>query len=212
MRRLFLTLLLCWPLLRAEIVDRIAIVVDRSVITDAQIDEEVRVTGFLNREPLNGSVEARRAAADRLIEQALVRREMALSHYSEPTTAETDAMFNAARNQAGGAAALHKALAAYGLNEDILRAHLRSQVMLLRFIDFRFRPDVEISDTDVRTYYQQEVEKSRASHTAPPPSIEENRAAIEKALTSDRIDYALSSWLEEARKQVDILYMEKGLQ
>ncbi len=48
------------------------------------MDEEVRVTAFLNREKVDLGAEARKQAADRLIEQALIKREMDLSHYPLP--------------------------------------------------------------------------------------------------------------------------------
>jgi hypothetical protein len=46
-RVLFFACLLL-PGARAEVLDRIAIVVGRNVITELQIDEELRVTAFLN--------------------------------------------------------------------------------------------------------------------------------------------------------------------
>jgi len=65
----------------AEIIDRIAITVGSQVITVSQIDEEIRITAFLNREKLDITADAKKQAATRLIEQALVKREMDLSHY-----------------------------------------------------------------------------------------------------------------------------------
>ena len=54
----------------AAIIDRIAITVANQVITESQIDDEIRVTAFLNREPLDLSAAAKKQAAGRLIEQA----------------------------------------------------------------------------------------------------------------------------------------------
>ena len=62
----------------------------RQVITELQLDEEIRVTDFLNKEPIIRDTTARRAAADRLVQQLLIRREMDVSRYPLPTDAEVD--------------------------------------------------------------------------------------------------------------------------
>ena len=59
----------------AEIIDRVAVSVGNQVITEDQIGEEIRVTAFLNHETPDLSPAQKRRAAERLIEQALVRRD-----------------------------------------------------------------------------------------------------------------------------------------
>lgn len=196
--------------LRGEIVDRIAITIDQRVITEAQLDEEIRVTAFLNQEPIRRDLDTRRNAADRLIEQELVRRDMDLSRYPMPTQSEIDTLLADTKQQIGADRFLTQ-LPQYELTEDILREHLRFQLMMLRFIDFRFRPDIQISESDVKEYYAQQIEKWKASHTGTPPSLDQSRPAIQKALTDQRVEYALSAWLEETRKQVKIIYLDKEL-
>lgn len=210
--RLLLVSLLLPVLLSARVLDRIAIVVDRQVITETQLQEELQVTAFLNRQPVDTGVEARRAAADRLVEQELVGREMRLSQYPLPSEDDVNELLEAQRRQFGGAALFDKELERYGLDAGILRRHLRFQLMTLRFIEVRFRPDVQITDADITRYYEHQMQTWKQSHSGPQPGIEESRASIEKALSDQRVDYALSSWLEETRKQVDIVYLDKDLE
>ena len=77
-------------LLGADVIDRIAITVANQAITASQIDEEVRVTAFLNREKLDLSLAEKKAAAGRLLDQALIRREMELSHYPLPELSDAE--------------------------------------------------------------------------------------------------------------------------
>jgi hypothetical protein len=197
--------------LGGEIIDRLAVTIDQRVVTEAQLDEEIRVTAFLNQEPIRRDADTRRNAADRLIEQELVRRDMEVSRYPMPTPAEVDVLLADTKQQIGSDRFAAQ-LAQYNLTEDTLREHLRFQLMMLRFIDFRFRPDIQISESDIADYYHQELEKWKASHTGTPPSLEQSRTSIEKAITSQRIDYAVSAWLEETRKQVRIIYLDKELE
>lgn len=196
---------------QSAVLDKIAITVDRRVITEFQLDEEIRVTALLNHEPVERSLDTRRAAADRLVEQELVRREMELNQYPEPSAGEVAPLLEAAKGDFGGAAALTSAMEKHHVDDRILRNHLRLQLMLLKFVDVRFRPDVEVTDNDVEAYYRQQFDEWPKTHKTPPPSLEASRAAIEKKLTDERADYALSSWLEETRKQVDIIYIDKDL-
>jgi len=106
--------------LRGEIVDRIAITIDQRVITEAQLDEEIRVTAFLNQEPIRRDLDTRRNAADRLIEQELVRRDMDLSRYPMPTQSEIDTLLADTKQQIGADRFLTQ-LPQYELTEDILR-------------------------------------------------------------------------------------------
>ena len=82
--------LTCLVLLPADIIDRIAISAGNQVITESQIDEEVRVTQFLNGEKLDLSAGERKKAAGRLVEQALVKREMEVSRYPLPPLSDAD--------------------------------------------------------------------------------------------------------------------------
>ena len=141
--------LLCLSLcLQAEIVDRLAITVGKQVITELQLDEEIRVTAFLNHQSLSRDPETRRAAADRLIAQLLIQAEIQLSRYPSPTPEDIDQYFEQIRTQFGSAQLLKAALGKYDLTESTLRAHLALQLTTLRFIEYRFRPDRGSSGSD----------------------------------------------------------------
>ncbi|MGA8597291.1 MAG: hypothetical protein WB676_21465 [Bryobacteraceae bacterium] len=198
--------------LQAEILDRIAIVVDHAVITEAQLDEELRVTAFLNHEPIKRDRDSKKAAADRLIEQDLVRREMQLTQYASPSASDVDRLYAEIEKQYGGKEAMTRALPEYQLTEPILKEHLRFQLTTLRFIDFRFRPDVEISEQDIRDYYNRELKKWRQSHTGTPPTLEESRARIDKSLSDERAQDALSAWIDQTRRSANIVFLDKELE
>jgi hypothetical protein len=124
----------------AVIVDRIAITVGNKVITDSEIDLRIRLTAFENGEKPDFSLAARKVAANRLIDQKLVEREMDVGHYPR-LKAETTAPDTTARD---------KALAQYGLTPADLEQDLARQADLLNFLNLRFRPSVQVSDRDAQ--------------------------------------------------------------
>ena len=141
----FWILLLAFPtVLFPEIIDRIVITVGNQVITQSQVDDEVRVTAFLNREKLDLSADARKQAADRLIEQALIKREMDLSHYPLPELSDAGESLQSIKAMYSSDAEFQDALERYGISPDELTRRLWWQLTLLRFIDYRFRPGIQI--------------------------------------------------------------------
>lgn len=212
MHWVFILLSMLLPL-RAEIVDRIAITAGQQVITELQLDEELRVAAFLNHQPITRDSEARRAAANRLIEQLLIKRDMELSHYPLPQPADIDKFVEQARTGLSGTEVFDETLRTYNLTQAVLREHLEMQLTTLQFIEFRFRPELGVSPADIENYYQGELVRWKTEHPgARPPTLNESRESIRKALAEQRTDEALDAWLEESRRQVTVVYLDKSLE
>jgi hypothetical protein len=187
----------------AEVIDRIAVSVGKQVITESQIVEEIQVTAFLNRQPVTITPDEKRQAAERLVEQTLMRRDMEFTHYPLPALSEGDAELRAQQ-------ASSEDLRKYGITEDELRQHLWWQLTMLRFIDYRFRPAIQITDAEIRDYYSKKRAEWEQEGAAKIPSLEESRADVEKILTAERVDQAVDRWLGDARTRLDIQYHEEA--
>jgi broad specificity phosphatase PhoE len=212
MRRIFLLVCALLPL-RAEIVDRIAITAGQQVITELQLDEEIRVTALLNQQPIDRSMSARRAAAARLIQQLLIKSEMDVSHYPAPAAADVNRFVEQVRTEIAGRGDFDETLRRYNLSESVLREHVAMQLTTLQFIEFRFRPELGVSPADIESYYQGELARWKAGHAgARPPTLAESSEGIRRKLAERRTDQALDAWLAESRKQVAIVYLDKGLE
>lgn len=172
---------LCAMVLQAVIVDRLAITVGQQSITELQLEEELRVTALLNREPVSRTDAARKLAADRLIQQLLIEREMDLTRYTPPTEKETDGYIQHVEAEFGPPAQLQALLARYQLTQRTLEQHLKRQLSILRFVEYRFQPESEAGV--------------------------DGGVATEEKPAND----ALSAWLEQARRQMEIVYIDKSL-
>ena len=210
--RFLISLVFLVSLAPAEIIDRIVITVANQVITQSQVDEEIRVTAFLNRDKLDLSADAKKEAANRLIEQALIKREMDLSRYPLPALSDTGESLRTLKAMYPSEAEFQNALQSYGITADELSRRLWWQLTLLRFIDYRFRPGIQIPAADVQAYYRQQVSEWEQKGTKPIPTLEESRDQIEEILTQKRIDKALDQWIKDTRSQVTITYLDPGLQ
>jgi hypothetical protein len=211
--RLLLILVLGSGIAGGEILDRIAATVDRIVISESDMMAHLRVSAFLSGEPLDVSAQAKRNAAKRLVEQALIRREMEIARYTPPSSAEIEAVLQEIKSKRFPEAdGYRRTLAEYNLDEGDLRESLLLQATLLRFIEFRFRPSVAVSDEEVEQYYSEKVAKSTQGSSAVAPSLEDSREEIEEILISQRVNTLLDGWLTEAARQARIRLREEVFQ
>lgn len=196
-----------------EIIDRIVATVGTSVVTQSDVVIHLRVRAFLDSDTLDLSLRQQRQAVDRLVDQALIRREVEISRYTPPDMADVDSMLQEIRRPAMASDADYaRALAKYGITDDQLRQALLWQLTLLRFISYRFRPGIQVPDSDVRAWYEKELVAKARSEGKEPPSFEDTREEIEKILTNQRVDEAMNRWLEQARSQVQCQIREEVFQ
>ncbi len=191
----------------AEIVDRIAVSVGSRVITQTDLDREIRLTALLNNEKPDFTPANKRKTADRIVDQTLVRNELDASRYPPPSAADTEAALQEEKARFGSDAAYRRALADYGVTEEDLKARLTWQIMLVRFIDVRFRPGIQISDDDIRNYFNTHMRDALAqAHPGEPPSLDDHRGQIEETLVGEQADQQVEQWLKEARRRTHIQY------
>ena len=116
------------------------------------------------------------------------------------------------RDRFGGSEAqLRAGLAHYGLSEDELREELLWQLTVLRFIDQRFQPGVQVSDEDVRGYYDKHLNDFKRDDPRN-SSFEALQAQIRTSLEGQRTNESFTTWLDEARKRVRVEYREAAFQ
>ncbi|MGO4883954.1 MAG: hypothetical protein ACLP59_24490 [Bryobacteraceae bacterium] len=196
-----------------EIIDRIAVSVGNRVITEADVDREIRLTALLNNQKPDFSPANKRAAAERMVDQALIRNELEAAHYPPPTAAETNAALAEEKARYGSGQTYRRALADDGVTEDELKTRLTWQLMLVRFIDVRFRPGIQISDDEIRKYFDEHMRPELLrEHPGQTPSLDDYRTAIEQKLSSQAADEQVEQWLKEARRRTHIQYHDEVFQ
>jgi hypothetical protein len=124
----------------AEVVDRVAVVVGSAALTESEVLGEVRITAFLNGERPDLSAASKRRAAERLVEQELIRREIVVSRYVDADQSGAESTRAEIKSRYSGPEQYQRALESYSITEDELKAHLAWQTTVMRFTEFRFRP------------------------------------------------------------------------
>jgi peptidyl-prolyl cis-trans isomerase SurA len=213
MPRLFTLLIaLASALPGVVVIDRMAVIVGKHAIKLSDIKRDLRLTEFMNREPLNLDADQIRKSAERLIDQTIIHDEI-LNGYTRPSSSDADSLMkHLVRDRFGGSdSRLRAALSSYGLDEDELRKQFLWQLTVLRFIDQRFRPGVQLTDEDVRSYYDQHLADFKREYPKN-NSFDALQTQVRASLEGERVNEAFTAWLTDARKQVRIEYREGAFQ
>lgn len=202
-------MLLAVMVARPEVIDRIAVTVDRTMITESDIVRQIRVAAFLNGERADLSAGGRRKAAEQLIELAFIGREMAMSRYPEPSPQDVEAQLAKLRAERDAGAGWQSRLEAHGLSEGDMKKSVGLQLMTLRFVAFRFRPGVGVSDEEVEQHYRRKFLPEWKKNGSP-PALEDVWDEILEALNEQKVDEALNRWLVETRAQSRVEFREEA--
>lgn len=172
----------------AAVIDRVAIVIDKKVITESELLDDLRLTEFINGQPLDLGPLARREAAEHLVDQELVRRDMESGGFAKPGAAQEDALLRKFRQEHyPSPAAYRAALQKYGVTEEQLKQRLLWQLTAIEFTNLRFRP----------------VQQAEPSQSA-------DRAVTDGAASS--IDQQMDAWLKDARANTKIILKPEAFQ
>lgn len=176
----------------AAVLDRVAVVVGKDVITEGEVMDELRLSQFMTSQPLNLGPQQRRAAAERLIDQQLIRHEMEVAHYNPPAANEADNMTRQFRQEHSYSdAEFRAALEKYGITEDQFKRYLLWQLTAVRFTDERFHPKIPGNP-------EQSANRLAAGSSAP--------------ATEPGVDDQLDAWLKEARASTRIVFKKEAFQ
>ena len=86
--------------------------------------------------------------------------------------------------------------------EADLRRLLRRQLGVLRYVEFRFRPQVRVSDEEVRKAWEEEQAGRPAG-----PALEDEQEAIRARLERQAIDERIEAWVKGLRARADVRYV-----
>jgi peptidyl-prolyl cis-trans isomerase SurA len=189
----------------AQVIDRIIATVNGHIILQSDWDEALCYEALLtNRTLVEFTDDERRAVLDRLIDQELLREQMKSADFPHATDAEVAARVAEARKQypqATSSDAWQTLLAEYHLAEKDLLAHVRQQIDVMRLVDARLRPAVEIDSKTIEEYYRDQfVPKLKQSGASEVP-LAEVSAKIRELLTEQKVSELLVSWLQTLRSE-----------
>jgi hypothetical protein len=142
-----------------------------------------------------------------LVDQRLILQEAQKLPSIEPTTEEVKAARDELVKAFPSAAEFQQRLLSVGLTAEKLDEILDQRLRIEKYLDFRFRNFVVITQKEIAGYYQDSY-VPRVKARAPGqivPTLEEARVEIEKTLTEAKIESDTDAFLDNARERAEIV-------
>ena len=89
----------------------------------------------------------------------------------------------------------------YGFTPEEVEDQVTRELSVLRFVDRRFRPAIQIEPVEIERYYRETLMPQLEKAGAPDPPLAEVAAQIRELLTQKILDEQLNNWLHTLRQQ-----------
>src|ERR1700730_5980740 len=195
-----------------QIVDRVVTSVNGHVVLQSDWEQELAIEAFSNaRDPDSFTSAERNAALDRLIDQQLLREQVRPSESApaEPVTApvgELRKLHPECATDEGWRATLQR----HGLTQKSLEKSVGDQIQLMKLVEDRLQPSIQIDQRAVETYYHDQLLPDMKRAGSPPAPLTEVFGQIKDLLAERRMNELLAVWLANLRSGSRILTPESG--
>ena len=212
MRRaiLFLMLLMgqaLWvaPLPAQQVIDRIVARVEDDIIMLSEVRELGRYQQL---------VEEKQASDDRLLQQLIdqwiVSSEAAAARYPRPAEDEVNRELARLGKQSASPAAYRQRLQELGLSPAAVRRLVERQMYLARYLDYKFRPAVQVDAAAIEKYYREELVPTLVARGQAAPALETVHDQVRELLVQREISQRAAKWLDETRSRLKVELETRG--
>jgi len=202
-------------------VDRVVAIVNGDLVLDSDVDQDLRLDDLEPYGESNtgrSSTQLRTRAIERIINRDLILQQATLQPGFEIGDDAVNQELDALRKNIPACKEYHcdtqagwdKLLAANGFTEVELQRRWKQRMMVLSFIEQRFRMGIRITPAEIQTYYTDTLLPQYAERHATPPPIESISNRIQEVLLAQRVSSLLNSWLQSLRAQGSIVLLHPG--
>ena len=182
-----------------RVVDRIVARIEDDIILLSQVRE---LGAF--QQLIDGHAESDDKLLQELIEQWMVETEATASHFPQPAQSEIDRELTRLREHFANPENYASRLSELGLSATQVRQLLSRQIYVERYVDYKFRPSVQIEPADIDAYYQKELLPDLAKNNQPAPHRAEVDEQIRELLIQRGISEMTVKWLDDTKARLKI--------
>lgn len=182
-----------------QVVDRIVATVEGDPITLSEVRELGRFQQLAGGTP--GTEEE---LLTRLIEQWVVATEAGAARFARAPQAEIKREAARLRAQFASSEAYRARLRELGLNEAAMKRLVERQIYLARYLDYKFRPAVQVEPGDIEKYYRETLAPQLAARRQALPPLDAVQEQIRELLTQREISARAGRWLDESKARLKI--------
>lgn len=197
------------------VLDRVVAIINGSVLLQSDVDDQMRFAALTPYSvPPGQNTPAK--AAKRLISRTLVLQQM--KEQQQFLTPITDEQVRKSLDE------LRKRLPAcancsteqgwkhflneHGLTEAEVKQRWRQRLLILSYINLRFRSGIRITPEQVNTYYQKTLVPAFAKIHQTPPALATVSKRIKEILLQQQVNVLLNDWLTSLRDQGSVKILD----
>jgi hypothetical protein len=196
--------LLAWgTTARAEIIARIAAVVEGQVITTGDVERLIRADLVPRREG-EQETEYRRRVLDTAIDFILQRRDAERFGLKDVRPADVDARIDSLALADGSREKMFARLAGAGMDETNLRQIIQQRLQIDAYVEERFAPLIFITLDEIERYYRETWSQQRRDKGLPVPPLAEVREQLREMLRAEGLAQEVRRWTENLRSRANV--------
>ena len=189
-------------------IDRLIAAVNGRVITEGDLDlaRNLNAIIFYDKSPGNSS---RDDEVERLVDLELMRQELKSFSMTQEDETKVEARLQSLRDAYAGKGGLPQLLQRLGLQESELVSYLQLESSITKFVDFRFRPFVHVSEEEIKAYYRTRLTPQLEKAKVALPPLTQISTRIEEILREEKINAVLEQWIKDVRRNSRIEYFNE---
>lgn len=191
-----LGLILLPCLTAAEVVDRIAAVVDRYAITLTEAERAVELARFRGNDAL-----ALSDAIEALIENHLIEREIKRYPGIQVSPEDLRLAVDSLRDSYPSADDFRRAMELQGIDADELEQLLKKQLTINLYLERRFRFLVYVTEEEIQSFYEEELLPELQPSGEELPSRESLEERIRSLLVERKFNERVNQWIDDLKSR-----------
>ena len=192
-----------------EVLDRLIAIVNNAPILQSDWEMALRCEAMMaGRKPESLSAGEQRDVFNRLVDQELIREQMRGYSVTPVTDGDINARIVQVRDEfkVNSDADWKRLLETSGVSDADVRAKVKSELEVLRFLDARMRPMVRVEFRSIRDYYRDHYVPELQKQGVQPAPLADVSDKIREIITQQRMDEQVTAWLQTLRDGADIRF------
>ncbi len=196
------------PQNRPIVLDSVVAIINGDVLLESDVEQERR---FESLQLLSAAENTDIRAAERLITRTLILQQMKAQNQAPPniTSADTDKFIAELKKQLPGCVAARcqtdTGWASYlkerGMTPSEVVMRWRQRLIILDYLNQRFRTGVRIPTDQVQAYYDKTLVPQFAAKHEKPPTVKTLRPRIEEILLQEQVTKQIDDWEATLRQE-----------
>ena len=188
---------------RAEIIDRIAAVVEGQVLTTSSIERMASANLIPTKEGETAEAYRRRILGE-TIEFMLQRRDAERFGLKDVRPEDIDARIERLVPAGESREQFIARLAGVGMNAEDLRSLIQQRLQIEAYIEERFAPLIFVSLEEIEVYYQGTWSQQKRDRGEPVPPLAAVREQLRELLRAERLAAEVRLWTDQLRLRANV--------